>query len=103
MLKEYWPQKFNVALETKSIFHVLRNQLAHSGKLPIDRNYAETWMTQIPWEQNGTIKGICDYLKFFDRLTQIIVLKTLGIEGEESLRVFNFPDQLDSFLSTGKI
>lgn len=103
ILKQYWSSKFNAALENNNIFHVLRNQLAHSGKLPIDRSYAETWMTQIPWERNSTSKGISDYLKFFDRLTQILVLKTVGIDGEESLRVFNFPEQLDSFLSTGKI
>lgn len=103
ILKTYWPTKFNVILDTKNILHSLRNQLAHSGKLPIDRSYAETWMTQIPWEGNGTSRGISDYLKFFDRLTQVLVLKTIGIDGEESLRVFNFPEQLDSFLSTGKV
>jgi len=103
ILKTYWPTKFNATLERKNIFHALRNQLAHSGKLPIDRSYAETWMTQIPWERNGTTKGISDYLKFFDRLTQIVVLKTIGIDGEDSLRVFSFPEHLDSFLDTGKI
>lgn len=103
ILKTYWPTKLNAVLETKNIFHSLRNQLAHSGKLPIDRSYAETWMTQILWKGSWTTKGISDYLNFFDRLTQILVLKTIGIDGEESLRVFNFPEQLDSFLNTGKI
>ncbi|MBI2047893.1 MAG: hypothetical protein HYT27_02025 [Parcubacteria group bacterium] len=103
ILKQYWPSRLNATLENNNIFHVLRNQLAHSGKLPIDRSYAEDWMTQILWDGNGTAGGINDYLRFFDRLTQIVVLKTIGIDGEENLRVFNFPEQLDSFLSTGKI
>lgn len=104
ILKQFWPSQFNVSLETSNIFHVLRNQLAHSGKLPINRSYAARWMTNILWDYEDTIKkGISDYLKFFDRLTQIVVLKTIGIDGENSLSVFNFPDQLKSFLSGGRI
>lgn len=98
ILEKYWPQNFNASLKQSNIFHVLRNQLAHSGKIPINRSYAEPWMTQIPWE-----KGIEKYLRFFDHLTQIVVLKTLGIDGENSLKVFNFPEKLELFLETGKI
>ena len=103
ILKQFWPSQFNISLERSNIFHVLRNQLAHSGKLPINRSYAKLWMTQILWDYEDTTKGISDYLKFFDRLTQIVVLKTIGIDGEDSLKVFNFPDQLNLFLTTGKI
>ena len=103
ILKQFWPNKVNTTIFTngkvsgvsKNIFYVLRNQLAHSGRLPIDRAYAEQWMKNID-------RGDSKYLKFFDRLTQIIVLKTLGIDGEDSLSMFNFPTQLDSFLTTGK-
>ena len=111
ILNKFWQEKINnniftngkVNKKSKNIFYVLRNQLAHSGKLPIDRNHAEHWMTQILWERSGTTKGINDYLKFFDRLTQIVVLKTIDINGEGSLKAFNFTGQLDSFLSTGRI
>lgn len=100
VLEKYWPQYFNCSLfkQSKNIFYVLRNQLAHSGKMPIDRKYAEEWMKQIPWEN-----GINQYLRFFDHLTQIVVLKTLGIDGENSLKVFNFQEKLELFLKTGKI
>ncbi|MFZ2187782.1 MAG: hypothetical protein WAV46_04125 [Candidatus Moraniibacteriota bacterium] len=99
ILKKYWPKDFNEQLFEKSnIFHVLRNQLAHSGKTPIDRSYAEEWMTKIQWE-----KGLEQYLRFFDNLTQVLVLKTLGIDAESSLKTFNFPERLEMFLKTGKI
>jgi len=103
ILKKFWPSQFNASLESSNIYHVLRNQLAHSGKLPINRKYAKTWMTKICWDYPDTTKGICDYLNFFDHLTQIVVLKTIGIDGEDSLKVFNFPEQLNSFLTTGRI
>ena len=103
ILKKVWPQDFNSSLESSNIFRVLRNQLAHSGKLPINRNYAADWMKQIKWEYEDTTKGIKNYLNFFDRLTQIVVLKTLGIDGEDRLEVFNFPENLKSFLKNGEI
>ncbi|HAH04570.1 MAG: hypothetical protein UV78_C0063G0002 [Parcubacteria group bacterium GW2011_GWA2_43_17] len=102
ILKQYWPAKFNASLESHNIFCVLRHQLAHSGRLPINRSYAEPWMKQISLDRNETI-NISVYFKFFDCLTQIIVLKTLGIDGEDSLQVFNFSQQLNSYLTTGKI
>jgi len=97
ILNNYWTQKVDVSLKSSNIFHVLRNQLAHSGKLPINRKYAEPWMTQLKWPE------IQQYLRFFDHLTQIVVLKTLNIDGENSLKVFNFQEKLDKFLQTGKI
>jgi len=110
VLEYYWPDQLNKDIFQESrvngksgnIFYVLRNQLAHSGKLPINRGYEEDWMKQLQGESTDR-NDIKDYLKFFDRLTQIVVLKTLGIEGTNSLTAFNFPDQLDSFLKTGKI
>lgn len=104
VLNKFWSTKINNTIFTngrverlsKNIFYVLRNQLAHSGRLPIDRDYAEAWMKNLGRDDYK-------YLKFFDRLTQILVLKTLGIDGEDSLKLFNFPTQLDSFLTTGQI
>lgn len=92
---------------SKNIFYVLRNQLAHSGKLPIDRPYAEQWMIQIPWEAPyGSMTGdLRRYLIFFDELTQVIVMKTMGFHPETRnlFNAFNFTDNLNSFLSTGRI
>lgn len=104
ILKNFWPNEADSTIFTngrvggvsKNVFYVLRNQLTHSGRLPIDRSYAEQWMKNLG-------RGDSRYLKFFDRLTQIVVLKTLGIEGGDSLKVCDFPRQLDLFLKTGKI
>lgn len=97
ILKKYWPEKVVQSLNVSNIFRVLRNQLAHSGKLPINRSYAEQWMVQLQWPE------IQKYLRFFDHLTQIVVLKTIGIDGEDSLRAFSFQKKLDKFLQSGKI
>ena len=92
---------------SKNIFYVLRNQLAHSGKLPIDRAYAEQWMTQIPWEApfGSEVIDLKRYLLFFDELTQVIVMKTMDFHPETRnlFNVFNFTDNLNRFLSTGRI
>lgn len=92
---------------SKNIFYVLRNQLAHSGKLPIDRPYAEQWMTQIPWEApfGSMVRDLKRYLIFFDELTQVIVMKTMDFHPETRniFNAFNFTDNLNSFLSTGRI
>ncbi|MBI2278901.1 MAG: hypothetical protein HYU81_02465 [Candidatus Brennerbacteria bacterium] len=115
ILEHFWNNQVNNSIFlthrvgglSKNIFYVLRNQLAHSGKLPINRSYAEQWMTQIPWEgQFGTMtRGIVDYLRFFDELTQVIVMKTMNFHPETKhiFNAFNFTENLNRFLSTGKI
>ena len=103
ILKRFWPSRFNTLLEQSNIFYVLRNQLAHSGKIPINRRYADQWMTKIEWEYADNAAGIREHLQFFDRLTQVVVLKTLGIDCERRLAASKFPYQLDSFLATGRI
>lgn len=115
ILMYFWQDKVDtsVFLEnkyqniSKNIFYVLRNQLAHSGRLPIDRPYAEQWMKQVPLDYTvGSVeKGIRDYLRFFDELTQVIVMKTMDFHPEER-QVFNsfgFNDNLKNFLSKGKL
>jgi len=97
ILEQYWSKKVSESLSSSNIFHVLRNQLVHSGRLPINRPYADEWMKQLQWME------IKKYLKFFDHLTQIVVLKTLDINGEDSLELFNFQKKLDKFLESGKI
>lgn len=97
ILNYFWPnKKFN----GNNIFKALRNQLAHSGKIPINRkrSYVDSWMTALTWEAKNGNRGINDYIIFFDKLTQIIVLKTLGINAEKIIK-----SDLDSFLDNGKI
>jgi len=104
ILNYYWGSKVNGTIFTNSynnIYCCLRNQLVHSGKLPIDRDYAEEWMKNLEWESEK--QGIKDYLDFFGLLTQVIILKTLDINSEESLKLWNFSEKLDLFLDTGKI
>jgi len=97
VLKHYWP---NMRFTGNNIFHVLRNQLAHSGKLPINRtrSYVENWMSSLDWESNYGGRGIKDYILFFDKLTQIIVLKTLGIDAERIIQ-----RDLNQFLNQGRL
>lgn len=104
ILNYYWGSKINKTIFTdryKNIYYYLRHQLAHSGRLPIDREKAEEWMKNIKWESEK--QGIKDYLDLFGLLTQVIILKTLDIDSEESLKLWNFSEKLDLFLDTGKI
>lgn len=97
VLDFYWPKR---KFKGKNIFVALRHQLAHSGKLPINRtkSYVEPWMTQLNWEtENGQV-GIRYYLSFFDKLTQVIVLKTIDINAESICR-----GDLKNFLDDGNL
>lgn|SRR3989338_1242204 len=97
----------NVGGFSKNIFYVLRNQLAHSGKLPINRTYAEQWMTQLPWQapRGSMSSDIEKYLIFFGELTQVIVMKTMDFHPETRnlFNAFCFSKNLAKFLSTGRI
>src|ERR1700722_11076947 len=56
ILEYYWPNK---VFKGNYIFHVLRNQLAHSGKLPINRDgsYVDGWMAELEWEDCAIKRG----------------------------------------------
>lgn len=95
ILDKFWPRR---TYKGKNIFHILRNQLAHSGKIPINRNNADSWMTELEWKANASGAGVEDYISFFEKLTQVVVLKTLDINVENIIK-FN----LDNFLKNGKI
>lgn len=96
ILDYFWPQrKFK---GKKNIFIAIRNQLAHSGKLPINRLYAESWMTLLKWETEDGGRGIKDYVSFFDKLTQVIVLKTLDIDAKHIIE-----NDLNNFLTNGQL
>jgi hypothetical protein len=98
ILNKYWPNQSNIR-EQNNIYHALRNQLAHSGNLPIDRpkGYVDSWMKKIPWENSNGI-DLQNYLQFFDKLTQVIVLKTLDIDAEYLIQ-----NQLNHFLENGNL
>lgn len=112
ILRQYWPNLINNQIfssgrvngRSKNIYFVLRNQLAHSAKLPVDRDYSEEWMKQLPWDKNELPRrtSIIDYLNFFDRLTQVVVLKTLGIHLPDDIHS-EFFQKMKLFLQSGKI
>lgn len=79
-----------------NIFYVLRNQLAHSGKIPINRLGVSSWMINLSWNGDANNPGIKKYLSFFGKLTQVVVLKTLGIDSESIIS-----NELDNFLKNG--
>jgi len=97
ILDSFWPDR---AFKGNIIFQALRNQLAHSGKVPINRTrkYVDPWMTTLDWENTQGKLGLDAYLRFFDQLTQLIVLKTLGIDSENILG-----NKLNFFLESGKL
>jgi len=96
VLIEYWHDETNHQVFGKgkrNILYVLRNQLAHSGRLPIDRPYADSVMRRLSGDDVGA------YQKLFDTLTQTVVLKTLGLDYEQ--RDLAFQSQLQTFLKSG--
>lgn len=78
-----------------NIFSVLRNQLAHSGRLPINRPYAKTWMKQLSSED------IRAFFDFFNTLTQVLVMKTINPNCEN--RIDSFNTSLKHILEYGKL
>jgi len=98
ILQYFWRDYVNENIFNKdkhNIFTVLRNQLAHVGRFPISRPYADDWMKEL------TIDEIIPYINFLDTLTQLIVLKTIGIDCEK--RITGFYDLLKQVLKHGKI
>ena len=97
ILKKFWPHT-NASIfnsETNNILQILRNQLAHNGMLPITKRGD-------PWMRNISKADLLDiYVPFFIRLTQILVLKTVGLDCES--RIPQFESDLENFLSYGKI
>ncbi len=75
------------------IFSDMRNQLSHSGKLPIQNPRSP--FVELSWI------GCSKYIRLFSRLTQVLVLKTMGIECFEQLKVFNVKDHLDELVANG--
>jgi len=107
VLRDNWPEETNYnLLRNKCILHVLRNQLAHSGRLPIDRKGADDWMKNLHCGfgfLSGESVGVIDYIHFFEQLTQVVVLRTLGLKVDDRLGAFSFTQNLSAFLSSGRI
>lgn len=97
ILKYFWPNTNRSIFNAKAnnILQTLRNQLAHSGMLPIT-NRGDLWMRALSKEDL-----LERYVPFFIRLTQIVVLKTIGLNCEG--RIYGFNSDFNSFLSQGKL
>lgn len=96
----FWPSHVSSNIFSRnshSLISVLRNQLAHSGRLPIDRPYADGWMRQLSWE---TVK---DYIVLFNKMSQAMVLHTLSIDATSRIDYGEFNNILFEFLQTGQV
>ena len=77
------------------IFSDLRNQLSHSGKLPIKN--PNSLFNNLGWI------GCENYLKLFNRLTQALVLKTLGIESLDHMSAFSVRTFLEELTRESRV
>lgn len=106
ILKESFDKRVNF----ESNFYLkLRHQLAHSGGLPInkdrckrvckkDKKNDEKYYEKNKWISERSLDDIqFEYIPFFEKLTQVVVLKTLGIDAEYILPNF----RLEKYLNTG--
>ena len=97
ILTQFWPETnpsiFNA--QTNNILQILRNQIAHYGMLPIT-NRGDSWMRNI-----AKADLLEKYIPFFIRLTQVVVLKTIGLHCEH--RIHGFKSDLETFLRYGKL
>lgn len=81
--------------EQLRIFSDLRHQLSHSGKLPIQ--HPSSPHRNLGWE--ATKK----YMALFRRLTQVLVLKTIGIDALNRLDVLMVKTHLNELLTSGSV
>ena len=96
LVKEYLlPSLTSLPEERLRIFSDIRNQLSHNGKLPIQNPRSP--FIGLSWI------GCRKYIKLFSRLTQVLVLKTLGIDCLDQLRIFNVKDHLDELVANGSV
>ncbi|MCK5594852.1 hypothetical protein KAI19_01590 [bacterium] len=81
--------------ECLRIFSDVRNQLSHSGKLPIEN--PKSPFQHLDWDECKK------YLELFRHLTQVLVFKTMGLDTFNQLRVFDVKSCLEELLRTGAI
>jgi len=96
----YLLRKYLLSIKRKNlenrikIFRVIRNQLTHSGDLPV--NCSE-------FNKHLSVASCYEYMKLFEHLTQLLVLKTLGLDAFDNLQVFNIREHLDELSTSGVI
>lgn len=96
LVKEYLVDSLSsIPEERLRIFSDIRNQLSHNGKLPIEN--PRSAFQHLGWS------GCREYLRLFKRLTQVLVLKTMGVDALDRLRVFDVRSHLEELLRTGAI
>lgn len=96
IIKNYfYNNKIKVKEEKFRIFSDLRNQLSHNGKLPIQN-------PKSPFRKIGHV-GCGHYMKFFQYLTQALVLKTIGIDAIDKLRLFDIKKHLEELVVKGSV
>jgi len=96
LVKEYLMDSVSsIPEERLRIFPDIRNQLSHNGKLPIENPRSPS--KHLGWN------GCREYLKLFNHLTQVLVLKTMEIDALDQLRVFDARPHLEELLRTGAI
>lgn len=94
LVKKYFVKKGSKIGDFKlKIFPDLRNQLSHNGKLPIQNPKSQ-------FRKLGYI-GCAYYMNMFERMTQILVLKTIGIDAVKKMDIFNVIDHLDDVIKKG--
>lgn len=88
-----------VPSERVRVFTYTRNQLAHYGRLPVTHPNTPEWLATAPWSTYG------HYFMFFGHLTQVLVLKTLGLDliDHPAFRTFNVLERLVELLTTGRV
>ena len=97
LIKNYLLNVINSRIpeERLRIFSDIRNQLSHHGRLPI-KNPKSPYL-QLGWA------GCRNYIKLFKHLTQILVLKTLGIDALDNLGTFAVKPYLEELVRTGAV
>lgn len=77
------------------IFSDIRNQLSHNGKFEIQN-------PRSPFRNLGWI-GLRHYIDLFKRLTQVLVLKTMGIDSIDQMSIFSVRQHFEELYQHGHI
>jgi hypothetical protein len=96
LIKEYSLSNISSLPETRlRIFSDIRNQLSHNGKLPIEN-------PKSPFQSLGW-SGCKRYMQLFKHLTQVLVLKTMGIDALDELDAFDVRSNLEELVQKGSV
>lgn len=87
----------NMTKDRLDVFIHLRNQLTHYGRLPVTIPSAPSWLSSL------SVEGCEKYMDLFFALTQVLVLKTLGIDAWPHLTTSSINTRADELFSTGQV